>query len=149
MNKKIIIITVLLTNMVFASVVPVAIPLKNSNTSRVNTLSSMVSASLHRRGLEKNIAQQKVSQSLQGDAFTNDLMAQNIIENLSEIEQEDVVAYLSNCALYGKNVDLSSYENIVSLVQQSSKLALKKEELERIRQISLENQNIKTLNQTS
>jgi hypothetical protein len=149
MNKKIIIISVLLTNMVFASVAPVSIALKNSNTNRVNTLSNMVSASLHRRGLEKNVAQKKVSQSLQGDAYTNDLMAQNILENMREIKQEDIISYISNSALYGKSVDLSSYETILSLVHKSSKLALDKTDLEKIHKVSLENKNIKALSQIS
>lgn len=149
MNKKIIIITVLLTNIVFASVLPVAIPLKNSNTNRVNTLSNMVSSNLHRRGLDKSVAEKKVSQSLEGDAYTNDLMAQNIINNLSDIKQEDLIAYLSNCALYGKSVNLSSYENILSLVQQTNKITLDTADLQIIQKISLENQNIKALNKTS
>lgn len=149
MNKKIIIITVLLTNIVFASVLPVVVPLKNSNTNRVNTLSNMVSSNLHRRGLDKSVAEKKVSQSLQGDAYANDLMAQNIIKNMSDIKEEDVVSHLGNCALYGKSVDLSSYENIVSLVQQSKKIALNKSDLQIIQKISLENKNIKSLSRSS
>lgn len=144
MNKKIIIITVFLTNIVFASVSPLSIPLNNSNTKRVNTLSGMVSSNLHRRGLEKSVAEQKVSKSLQGDAYTNDLMAQNILENISGIKKENIIAYLTNCALYGKNVDLSSYESIVALVQQSNKLALEKADVQIIQKISLENQYIKS-----
>ncbi|MBU1217045.1 hypothetical protein KJ870_10695 [bacterium] len=149
MNKKIIIISVLLTNMVFASVSPVSIALKNSHTNRVNTLSNMVSSNLHRRGLEKSVAQKKVSQSLQGDAYTNDLMAQNILENMREIKQEDIISYISNSALYGKSVDLSSYETILSLVHKSNKLALDKADLENIHKISLENKNIKALSKIS
>jgi hypothetical protein len=149
MNKKIIIITVLLTNMVFASVSPVSIALKNSSTNRVNTLSSMVSANLNRRGLNKSVAEQKVSQSLQGDAYTNDLMAQNILDNMNNIKKENIIAYLSNCALYGKSIDLSSYESIVSLVQQSNKFVLEKEDVQIIQKISLENQYIKSFSKTS
>lgn len=149
MNKKIIIITVLLTNIVFASVLPVNVPLRNSDTNRVNTLSNMVSTNLHRRGLDKSVAEKKVSKSLQGEAYTNDLMAQNILENMSDIKQEDIIAYLSNCALYGKSVDLSSYESIVSLVQQSNKLALEKADMQIIQKISLENKYIKSFNKTS
>jgi hypothetical protein len=76
-------------------------------------------------------------------------MAQNIIKNMTHLKQEDVISHLSNCALYGKSVDLSSYENILSLVQQSKKIALDKSDLETIQKISLENKNIKSLSKTS
>jgi transcriptional regulator NrdR family protein len=109
----------------------------------------MVSANLHRRGLNKSVAEKKVSQSLQGEAHTNDLMAQNILENMSDLKQEDIIAYLSNCALYGKSIDLSSYESIVSLVQQSNKFVLEKADVQIIQKISLENQYIKSFSKTS
>ncbi|MBU1657849.1 hypothetical protein KKG72_02215 [bacterium] len=144
MSKKIIIISVFLSNIVFASVLPLNISQNNANTNQLNTLSNMAGLNLYKRGLDKKIAQQKISKSLQGDEYTNDLMAQNITENFAEITKEDIVTHISNSALYEKSVDLSSYSNIISLVQKSNKLVLDKENLEKIQKISLENTKIKS-----
>ncbi|MBU0721488.1 hypothetical protein KJ877_09105 [bacterium] len=145
MSKKIIIISVFVSNIVFASVLPVNIAHGSANSNRLNTLSNLAGLHLYQRGLDKKTAQQKISKSLQGDEYVNDLMAQNIIENFTKITKEDIVAYISNSALYEKSVDLSSYANIISLVQKSRTFVLDKADLEKIQKISLENTKIKSL----
>lgn len=87
----------------------------------------------------------KVLKFLQHDEYVNDLMAQNIVKNLDGIKPQDIVQYVSDSVLFEKSVDLSSYENLVALAQKSRKLALDKGTLEKIKKISFENKNLKSL----
>ncbi|QOP42083.1 hypothetical protein [Sulfurimonas marina] len=145
MNKKIIIFTVLLTNITFAYALPVEVrEVSTTSESRKNseTLASMSVEALHARGLEKNAAQQKVVNSLKHDEVLSHKMAQNILKHFDEIEHHNIVSYISDAALFGKSVDLSSYETLISLVQKTTKVVLEQESLEKLEKISFENKGL-------
>lgn len=148
MKRQILIFTVLISNIAFSAVVPVDIREVNeireinTNKSRVS-INSAVSTHLHEKGLDKNIAKQRVQAHLEHDEYTNTLMAENIINHFSELKHKDVVAYISDSALFQKKIDLSSYKNILGLVHKSNKLTLDKMTLAKIEKISTENKNIK------
>lgn len=145
MKREVLLFTVLITNIAFGSVLPIEVrEISEINKNKFNTLTSAVSKHLYERGLDENIAQEKVLKSLIGDEYTNNLMSHNIIENLHEIQREDIISFVSDSALYGHSVDLSSYENIISLVQKSNKLSLNRVSLEKIKNISLENKKIQS-----
>ncbi|MDD2905536.1 MAG: hypothetical protein WBK95_08310 [Sulfurimonas sp.] len=143
MSKKILIITVFLSNIVFAAAVPVRASHNFVKNNTVQSLSSMATLNLHKRGLDKDLAQKKVADSLGENAAINNLMAQNITAGLETITHEDIVSYVSDAALYAKSVDLSSYGTLLSLVQKSTTLALEGATLQKIEKIALENQIIK------
>lgn len=148
MKRQILMFTVLISNIAFSAVLPVdirevsEIREVNTNKNRVS-INSAASTHLHDKGLDKNIAKQRVLTHLKHDEYTNTLMAENIIKNLSGLKHKDVVSYISDSALFQKNIDLSSYKNIVGLVHKSNKLSLDKMTLAKIEKISLENKNIK------
>jgi hypothetical protein len=146
MKKEILIFTVLITNIAFSSTLPFEIREVReitTNKKKSSTLTDLAITHLYERGLDENAAKQKVLKSLKNDVYLNDLMAQNIIENLKGIKQQDIVSHVSEFALFEKNIDLSLYDNIVAIAQKSNKLALDKLTLEKISKISLENKNIK------
>lgn len=148
MNKKIIIFTVLITNITFAYALPVEVrEVSTASQSRKNseTLASMSVEALYERGLEKDVAKNKVLQSLKHSEHLSHIMAQNIMKHFDEIEHRDIVAYISDAALFGKSVDLSSYEHLISFVQKSKKLVLDQGSLEKLHKIALENQTFSKL----
>ena len=143
MNKRILISTVFISNIIFASVLPTQINQINLNKYRFNTLSNAVSLHLYNRGLDKGVAIKKVSNSLIGQDFENEFMIQNILSNLDEIKYENIVDYLADSALQSREVDLSSYESLIAMVQKIVKSSLDENTLKKVEKISLENKNIK------
>jgi hypothetical protein len=145
MNKRILIITVFLSNIVFASVVSVPLSQNSLKNSTINSLSNMATLNLYKRGLDKEVAQKKVAESLSGDENSNDLMMLNIINQLDMLSREDVINFVSNAALHGRNIDLGSYDTLLCMIQNNDKIPLEKTVLEKLQKIAQENQNIKAL----
>ncbi|WP_304545758.1 hypothetical protein [Sulfurimonas microaerophilic] len=148
MNKKIIIFTVLLTNITFAYALPVEVRVTSEiSESRKSSesLASMSIEALHERGLEKDAAQKKVLKSLKHGEHLSHIMAQNIMKHFDEIEHNDIVSHISDAALFGKSVDLSSYEHLISFAQKTKKMVLDQGSLEKLEKISLENKRFVNL----
>jgi len=145
MNKRILISTVFISNIIFASVLPSQINQINFNKNRVGTFSSLISLHLYKRGLDKEIAQKKVSNFLIGEDFENDLMIHNILSNLDMLDYNSVVEHIASSALYSKEVDLSSYDTIIGMVQKIKNTNLDELTLEKIERVSLGNKKIKQL----
>ena len=142
MNSKILIITVFISNIAFATILPVEISQQNINAKKLNTLSKKVSMYLYNNGLDKNIAKEKLMKSLVWDDYTTDLMAKNIIKNIEQIKEENIVSYIGSSALYGKKVDLSSYGTIISLLQNNNLFDIDKNTLQKIQNTALENKSM-------
>jgi len=95
--------------------------------------------------LDQDVANERVSKALVGDGATIDLMVMNLLHHFPQLQHEDVVAYISKCALFNKSVDLSAYNDILSLVQQSSSLIADKHILAKVEQVSSENKYIQLI----
>ncbi|ABB45060.1 hypothetical protein Suden_1786 [Sulfurimonas denitrificans DSM 1251] len=145
MNKRILIITVFLSNVVFATLTPLPPTQSSLKNSTINSLSNMATLNLYNRGLDKAVAKKKISDSLRGDENSNDLMMQNILNQLDVLSREDLVKFVSDAALHSRDVDLSSYGTLLCMVQKNSKTTLDKTVLEKLQKIALENQNIRSL----
>lgn len=145
MNNKFFIITVFISNIAFGAVAPKANLQRVINTKNTDKLTTKVSTQLFNRGLEKHIAKAKVKNSLVHDDELNAIMAHNIIKNIKTVNEKNIVEFLTQSALRGKKVDLSSYSTLISLVQKSSQSLLDKETLLTIEKVSLENENLKTI----
>ena len=145
MKSRILITTVFVSNIIFASVVPSQINQINFNKNRVGAFSSLISLHLYKRGLDKEIAQKKVSNFLIGEDFENDLMIHNILSNFDMLDYDSVVEYIASSALYSKEVDLSSYDTIIGMVQKIKNTNLDELTLEKIEKVSLQNKKIKQL----
>ena len=145
MNKRILISTVFISNIIFASVLPSQITQTNLNKNRVGIFSSLASLYLYKRGLDKDIATKKVSSSLKGGDFENDFMIQNILSSFNTLERDSIVEYIATSALYSKEVDLCSYDTIIGMIQQTAGISLDKVTLQKIEKVSLQNTKIKQL----
>ncbi len=120
MNNKILIITIFVSNIAFGAVLLVDYPNTYIESKKANKLSNQIIDNLQNRGIELSIAKQKLSHSLQGNESKNYLIVQRILKEFPNITQKEVVAYLSNIVLKGRDIDLSSYDAIVSLVQRNT-----------------------------
>ena len=145
MNKRILISTVFISNIIFASVLPSHINQINLNKNRLGAFSTAVSFNLYKRGLDEKAAIKKVSDSLVGEDFENELMIQNILTQLDIVKYDDIIAYIADSVLHSKEVDLSLYGTIVGMVQKISLSSLDKTSLQKIEKISSQNAKIKQL----
>ena len=144
MSNKFFIITIFISNIAFGGVVPKIDLQKVINTKHTNKLTTKVSTQLFNRGLKKDIAKAKVKNSLMHDDTLNDIMVHNIINTIKTVNEKDVVDFLTQSALRGKKVDLSSYATLISLVQKSQP-SLDQETLLHVEKVSLENEALKTM----
>jgi len=120
MSNKILIITIFVSNIAFSAVVNMKFPNYYIESKKVNQLSNQIVRNLYNRGLDLNIAKQKLSQSFKGNSYKNELIIKNILKEFPNITQKEVVAYISNSVLRGKNIDLSSYDTIIGIIQSST-----------------------------
>jgi len=144
MKNKILISTVFISNIIFASPVPY-----NTNqisfNKNIKRFSGAISKHLYEKGLNKDVAQEKVSKFVIGGDFENDLMAQNILNNFDTVKYDNLVSYIAEATLYSKKVDLSSYETLIGVFQKLDKVILDKQTLAKIEKVSLENEKIRLL----
>jgi len=145
MSNKIFIITVFISNIAFAGVLPQAIIQETVNTKSNNKLSAQVSSQLFKRGLDKKIAIAKVKNTLAEGENINDLMVQNILQNIPSMKESDIVNFIAQAALQEKHVDLSSYETLIALVQRYTNVAFDKELRLHVEKASLENEKLKSM----
>lgn len=151
MKIKILIVTAFVTNIAFASSLPINIrETRDTKEVKVNknstkTLANEVSTHLYNKGLDKDVADERVSKSLASNTVANDLMAMNLLNHFPQLKREDVIAYISQCALFQKNVDLSAHDNILSLIQQSDGLSVDEQTLTKVKKLSAENKQIQLM----
>lgn len=149
MNRRILIFTVLISNIAFSAVLPVdmrdvsEIREIGTNKNRVS-ICSAVSRHLHKKGLDEDVADERVKKHLRYNEYENSLMAENILNNFNELNHKDIISFVSESVLFQKNVDLSSYKQIVGLVHKSNKVSMDSMTLKKIEKISFENKNIKS-----
>ena len=143
MSNKIFIITVFISNIAFGAILPIATIQKTITQKNTNRISDRVSKSLYTRGIERKIAEKKVDDILENDAQTTDLMAQNIIKSIKSVKENNIIAFISQAALQGKKVDLSSYSTLIALVQKSSRTLIDTDLVQKIEKLSHENELLK------
>jgi len=145
MNNKILIITVFISNIAFGAILSLPTALKTINTKDTSRISNKVATQLSNRGLEKDVARVKVKTSLVNNEEINELMAQNILKSIQILKESDIISYISQASLTGQKVDLSSYETIIALVQNSTRVFLDKEILSSIEKVSITNEKLKQI----
>lgn len=149
MKIKILVVTAFITNIAFASSLPIGLRETRDvkeikvNSNNTKTLANIVSAHLHSKGLDKDVANERASKVLVGDEVTSDLMVMNLLNHFPELQHKDVIAYISKCALFNKSVDLSAHDDILSLIQQNDRFTVDKHTLAKIKKVSFENKHIR------
>ena len=119
MRRKIFFIgsILLITNFVYALPVQHA-PRQRSAVSKVDqALVSLITDQLVSLGLERKIAEQKVSNLFAGNINNAALNLQHFIFAFESITPEKVMHYLSKKALFDQQIDLTSYDALVGMLQ--------------------------------
>jgi cytoplasmic iron level regulating protein YaaA (DUF328/UPF0246 family) len=143
MSNKIFIITVFISNIAFGAILPIATIQKTVTQKQTQRIANKASQNLQSRGIQRKIAEEKINNILDTDNVITDLMAQNILKNVKSVKEENIVEFLSQAALQGKKVDLSSYATLISIVQKSSRRLIDKEMSYTLEKLSDENKLLK------
>jgi len=142
MNNKFLIITVFISNIAFAAVVPKINLQETVNLKNTNKLTTKISKQLFNRGLERKVIQKKLEASLIHNENITELMAQNILKNIQSLQEKDIVDFMAQAILKGKRVDLSSYATLISLVQKHSITTFDDSMLLHVEKVSNENNKL-------
>jgi len=142
MNNKFLIITVFISNIAFAAVVPKINLQETVNLKNTNKLTTKISKQLFNRGLERKVIQKKLEASLIHNENITELMAQNILKNIQSLQEKDIVDFMAQAILKGKRVDLSSYATLISLVQKHSIATFDDSILLHVEKVSNENNKL-------
>ena len=80
-----------------------------------NTIEEDITLSLFDRGLEKKVAKERARKLIGENEIAFAMMLDTVLHECSDISKDGIIEYLSNAALYGKNVSLHSYDNLIEL----------------------------------
>ena len=94
--------------------------IQEQSTKITNKLHDAATTFLIDKGLNANVAQERIMKSLLHSKTEAHALAQKIMEQKG-ISYEEIVRYVASEALYNKRVDLSSKTEIVALLQRSRK----------------------------
>jgi len=145
MSNKIFIITVFISNIAFGAVVALPNTLQTVTAKAANRVAQKSAKELYERGLDANVATQKVQASLEYDMQTNEIMVQNILASVTTLSEQDIVSFIADAALRNNRVDLSSYETLIALVQHKSHTLLNTSLRLELEKVSDANERVKKM----
>ncbi len=128
-KTQLFVITIFLSNIAFTTILP-ADALENfrdvtvtqeQNEAAKNSLHNAAAVNLINKGLDVDIAHERVMTALAHSELEAQLLAQNIIQN-KNISYNDIVEYVAKAALYKRKVDLSQPHELTALQQRSKSI---------------------------
>ena len=120
MNSKILIITIFVSNIAFGAVLLVDFPSTHVESKKTNKLSDQIVENLYNRGIDLSVAKQKLSNSLEGNEYKNELIVKSILKEFPNITHKEVVAYMSDSVLMERKINLNSYDAIIGIIQRNA-----------------------------
>jgi len=114
----------------------------NIQTQKETRVSTSIANILHKRGLDEDAAEE-ISQNFMSDdeeLFTQ--MLENLLNGCKSIHKEEVLTFLSNEALFRKNVDLKSYDTLVSMVSKIKQKSLDAVILKELQSVAKQNREL-------
>ena len=107
----------------------------------MKTISSSIASVLHKKGIDKDAAKD-ISNNLIEDDDLFDLMIENLEKECAILNKEEILQYLSTVALYGKNIDLTSYSCLIDIAYKVKQKPLNKKILKQLDNIARKNDSI-------
>ena len=104
-----------------------------------NSLSNNIANHLYARGIERNASKKIAKRIFDGDNGATNIMLANLQSNYTTISKQEIIDFLSTEALFSKNVDLSSYDYLVSMVYKIKNRPLSSENLKELSYIAKKN----------
>jgi len=145
MNKKIILIStaLLISNLGFAYDVKTLRAIDAPITQNiVYDINNGVSASLISKGLDVKVAKELSRNVFSANASSANIMVQNLQDGCKGIELSHITQYVATKALHREQVDFSSYDTLVGLVQTQKSLHVDSEVLTSLQKIAKKNKEI-------
>ena len=107
-----------------------------------NSVASSISTILHKRGLDEDAAQEIGESFVEDDDLFYSMM-ENILSGCRSINKDELITYLSNEALFRKNVSLDSYDQLVSMLSKIKQQAPNEVTLAELQLIAQKNKLLK------
>ena len=114
----------------------------NIQTQQETRVSTSIANILHKRGLDEDAAEELSQNFVAEDEELFACMLENLLSGCKSISKNDVLAYLSNEALFRKNVDLESYDTLVSMASKIKQKALDKATLKELQTVAKQNRQL-------
>ena len=128
-KTQLFVITIFLSNIAFTTILP-ADALENfrdvtiaqeQNEAAKNSLHNAAAIKLINKGLDTDVAHERVRTALANSELEVQLLVQNIVQN-ENISYNDIVEYVAKAALYRRKVDLSQSQELTALQQRSKSI---------------------------
>jgi uncharacterized pyridoxal phosphate-containing UPF0001 family protein len=87
------------------------------------------------KGLDSDIAHQKIEKSLAGYEDKNHEIMQQIVATFHSIKEQNIARYIGNRALENKQVDLNEYDTLVGFIQENTNRGVEPKMYEKIAEI--------------
>ena len=133
-NQNILSSVLLASSLTLAPVITTS--LTASTQFKVNSISSSVAKTLHRRGIDEDASKKIANNIFSIDEELFALMLQNLQYSYDKLSRSEIMDFLSTQALMNKNVNLDSYSYLVSMLQQIKHQSLSELDLKNLNTIA-------------
>jgi hypothetical protein len=110
----------LIGNLVFALPAGNIQRFRQDVTATDRSLLDSIILALVEMGLEYDVAKNRAETLFGGDHSTAAMSLYNLKSAFPEMDYESMVKYLSKMAMHGRNVDLASYDTLISIIQSTN-----------------------------
>lgn len=114
----------------------------SSQIERNTTVSSSIASILHNRGLDEDAAQEISNNLIDEEDELFALMIENLVNECSSLNKEEVLEYLSTAALYRQDVHFDSYAQLVNMVSKIKQKSLDVKTLKQLSAVAKQNKEI-------
>jgi len=114
----------------------------NMQTQQETRVSTSIANILHKRGLDEDAAVELSQNFMAEDEELFARMLENLLSGCKSISESEVLAYLSNEALFRKSVDLESYDTLVSMASKIKQKALDEVTLKELQSVAKQNRQL-------
>jgi len=113
-----------------------------SNIQQETRVTTSIASLLHKRGLDADAAEELSENIVPEDEELFSLMMENLLQGCKSISKDELLTYLSNEALFRKNVSLESYDHLVAMVSKVKQKALDKNTLKELQTVAKQNKQL-------
>jgi hypothetical protein len=110
-------------------------PLNQSTLRQANIITSQITLSLHKRGLDEDAADSIVKEFVDGEDHL-DAKISNFLDIYKKITHSELIDHLSTVALNREKVAFESYDNLMGLARKIKGTHLDANELKKLRTVS-------------
>ena len=117
-------------------------PITNVQTQQETRVSTSIAKVLHKRGLDEDAAQKISQEFVTDDEELFAAMIENLLNGCKGMSKDELLAYLSNEALFRKSVNLGEYDQLVAMVSHMHQKALDDETLQALQNVARQNRQL-------